>query len=348
MRWFTGFFGLDINLDYKDNLTVTKLDFLGRRLFDVETYSFNKDCVDSWIFDIARSEHGSKDFNYWNTERKIYNIFSNKKNDAFFYNGLKYVSNYFYNRPFFFQARTGNRKHKLSAAFYKHVLYDDAISYIGQRLHGLAFKQYLPWEFLWLVGPTLVVYVILSPSVWLLYASDDYNMVYPKLTYKVIGHQWYWEYQFIKQYIVTSHSSWSKSIQAKSLLDYSTGNSQITNYAHDRLYPNPRIGHYFVHMGHKVYDLFSNNVALENLVKGTKRLLTTNNAIIIPCNQTLRFMITSDDVLHAWGIPDLAIKMDAVPGRLNSFNALVTRPGVYFGSCFELCGVYHGFMPIMY
>ncbi len=45
-------------------------------------------------------------------------------------------------------------------------------------------------------------------------------------------------------------------------------------------------------------------------------------------------------------MPELAIKMDAVPGRINTVSTIITRPGVYFGSCYEICGVYHGYMPI--
>jgi heme/copper-type cytochrome/quinol oxidase subunit 2 len=72
----------------------------------------------------------------------------------------------------------------------------------------------------------------------------------------------------------------------------------------------------------------------------------TNNPLIVPMHQTLRFLITSNDVLHAFGIPELGIKLDAVPGRINAVSTIITKPGVYFGACYEICGVYHGFMPI--
>jgi cytochrome c oxidase subunit 2 len=67
--------------------------------------------------------------------------------------------------------------------------------------------------------------------------------------------------------------------------------------------------------------------------------------LVIPANVFIRFVITSTDVLHSWAVPQLGIKSDAVPGRLNQFLAFVTYPGVFYGQCSELCGVAHGFMP---
>jgi heme/copper-type cytochrome/quinol oxidase subunit 2 len=62
---------------------------------------------------------------------------------------------------------------------------------------------------------------------------------------------------------------------------------------------------------------------------------------------TLRFLITSGDVLHSWAVPELGLKIDAVPGRLNQILSYITHPGVYYGQCSELCGASHGFMPIV-
>jgi heme/copper-type cytochrome/quinol oxidase subunit 2 len=60
----------------------------------------------------------------------------------------------------------------------------------------------------------------------------------------------------------------------------------------------------------------------------------------------IRFVITSGDVLHSWAVPEMGIKVDAVPGRLNQVVTEIKRPGVFYGQCSELCGVQHGFMPI--
>jgi len=61
---------------------------------------------------------------------------------------------------------------------------------------------------------------------------------------------------------------------------------------------------------------------------------------------SLRFIITSTDVIHSWAVPSLGIKVDAVPGRLNQAHVFIDRPGVFYGQCSELCGINHAFMPI--
>jgi len=88
-------------------------------------------------------------------------------------------------------------------------------------------------------------------------------------------------------------------------------------------------------------------VTFDNLEFGTKRLLEVNNRLVLPINVTLRFLVTAGDVLHSWAVPELGIKIDAVPGRLNQFLAFITRPGVFYGQCSEICGADHGFMPIV-
>lgn len=79
---------------------------------------------------------------------------------------------------------------------------------------------------------------------------------------------------------------------------------------------------------------------------GTKRLLDVDLIGVLPSKTLVRFLLTSSDVLHSFSIPELGVKMDAVPGRLNQFMVLASRPGIYYGQCSELCGVSHGFMPI--
>nr|AAP49401.1 cytochrome c oxidase subunit 2 [Tigriopus californicus]AAP49402.1 cytochrome c oxidase subunit 2 [Tigriopus californicus]AAP49403.1 cytochrome c oxidase subunit 2 [Tigriopus californicus] len=77
------------------------------------------------------------------------------------------------------------------------------------------------------------------------------------------------------------------------------------------------------------------------------RLLMTDEYILIPVNVPVRILVTSDDVIHSWTIPSLGIKADAVPGRLNQLNLTLSRKGMYYGQCSEICGANHSFMPIM-
>ena len=76
------------------------------------------------------------------------------------------------------------------------------------------------------------------------------------------------------------------------------------------------------------------------------RLLEVDNAVVVPVDTNVRLYTTASDVLHAWTIPAFGIKIDAVTGRLNESWFRVTKPGIYYGQCSELCGVGHAFMPI--
>ncbi len=86
-----------------------------------------------------------------------------------------------------------------------------------------------------------------------------------------------------------------------------------------------------------------NNVS----AKGEHYLLEVDNPLRIPANRKVRFLITAEDVIHAWWVPDFGIKRDAVPGMLNELWTIVPEPGVYRGQCTELCGKDHGFMPVV-
>ena len=81
--------------------------------------------------------------------------------------------------------------------------------------------------------------------------------------------------------------------------------------------------------------------------KGEHYLREVDNPLVIPIKKKVRFLITGNDVIHAWWVPEFGVKRDAVPGVLNEVWAIVDEPGVYRGQCTELCGKDHGFMPIV-
>nr|YP_010940430.1 cytochrome c oxidase subunit II [Mesechinus dauuricus]WLR81374.1 cytochrome c oxidase subunit II [Mesechinus dauuricus] len=87
-------------------------------------------------------------------------------------------------------------------------------------------------------------------------------------------------------------------------------------------------------------------VPTSDLNPGMFRLLEVDNRVILPTDITARILISSEDVLHSWAIPSLGIKTDAIPGRLNQATLMITRPGLYYGQCSEICGANHSFMPI--
>lgn len=76
-------------------------------------------------------------------------------------------------------------------------------------------------------------------------------------------------------------------------------------------------------------------------------LLDVDNPVVVPVGKKIRFLTTANDVIHAWWVPDLGWKRDAIPGFINESWALVEKAGVYRGQCAELCGKDHGFMPIV-
>jgi cytochrome c oxidase subunit 2 len=92
-----------------------------------------------------------------------------------------------------------------------------------------------------------------------------------------------------------------------------------------------------------VSNVLSDDKAKAN---GEPRLLAVDERMVVPAGATVKMIITSEDVVHSWGVPSFWVKLDAVPGRLNETWFKVDRPGIYYGQCFELCGARHGYMPI--
>lgn len=80
---------------------------------------------------------------------------------------------------------------------------------------------------------------------------------------------------------------------------------------------------------------------------GVTHLLEVTNRAILPTNSVIQILVSSADVLHAFTIPSLGIKVDAVPGRSNAWSINIKRPGIYIGQCSEICGVNHAFIPIV-
>ena len=79
---------------------------------------------------------------------------------------------------------------------------------------------------------------------------------------------------------------------------------------------------------------------------GEYRLLEVDNRVVLPINLDIRVLVTAADVIHAWTVPALGVKVDAVPGRLNQLFVSINAPGIYYGQCSEICGANHSFMPI--
>nr|AVP25602.1 cytochrome c oxidase subunit II [Dyscophus insularis] len=98
----------------------------------------------------------------------------------------------------------------------------------------------------------------------------------------------------------------------------------------------------FIHLNFDSYMIPSTD-----LNSGQFRLLEVDSRMITPIGSPTRMIITAEDVLHSWAVPTLGVKTDAIPGRLNQSSFIITRPGIFYGQCSEICGANHSFMPIV-
>jgi len=81
--------------------------------------------------------------------------------------------------------------------------------------------------------------------------------------------------------------------------------------------------------------------------KGENYLLEVDNRVVVPAGKRIRIILTANDVIHAWWVPALGVKQDAIPGFIRDTWFTADKPGIYRGQCAELCGKDHGYMPIV-
>lgn len=167
-------------------------------------------------------------------------------------------------------------------------------------------------EIVWTSLPALILLHLASPSFTLLYSMDEISS--PEISVKIIGHQWFWSYE------ISDFDTMITCMNSDKALKY-------TCY----LLADETVIKKFRNVGYV----------------GFFRLLETNKRLLLPSNTHLRMLVTSVDVLHSWTIPSFGVKIDACPGRLNQVNLFLKRIGMFFGQCSEICGVNHGFMPIV-
>jgi cytochrome c oxidase subunit 2 len=156
-------------------------------------------------------------------------------------------------------------------------------------------------EIIWTLIPAVILVLIAIPSFSLLYSLDELSE--PSLTVKIVGHQWYWSYEY--------------SFYIPIVEDYSTLN----------------------------FDSYMINS--DELTFGAFRLLEVDNRLVLPIKTHIRLLVTSSDVIHSWAVPSFGLKVDGTPGRLSQASLYIKRSGVYYGQCSEICGINHGFMPIV-
>jgi cytochrome c oxidase subunit 2 len=96
------------------------------------------------------------------------------------------------------------------------------------------------------------------------------------------------------------------------------------------------------------FEVISNILPPDEAIKrGEQPQLGADNRMVVPVGEDIRIQTTGSDVIHSFSVPSLWFKLDAVPGRINERVMRIDEPGVYYGQCSELCGVRHGYMPIV-
>jgi cytochrome c oxidase subunit 2 len=156
---------------------------------------------------------------------------------------------------------------------------------------------------------TLVPVVLLVGMAWPATAKliAMYDTRNSQMTVKVTGYQWMWKYEYLGEGVEFT-SRLAKSSDAM------RQSGKVPSWS------NEADRHY---------------------------LLDVDNMLVVPVNTKIRFVITADDVIHAWWVPSLGWKQDAIPGIINEAWTDIDTPGIYRGQCAELCGKDHGFMPIV-
>ena len=164
-------------------------------------------------------------------------------------------------------------------------------------------------ELIWTIIPILILIASAWPATKMVIAqySADHGAEKDEMVIKVTGYQWLWRYEYV-----------GEGVDFTSRLDRKS-------------------------------DELRQNKATTQAELATHRnyLRDVDNPLVIPADTRIRFVITADDVIHAWWVPALGWKQDAIPGIINDAWTKVSKPGTYRGVCAELCGKDHGFMPIV-
>jgi len=163
-------------------------------------------------------------------------------------------------------------------------------------------------ELVWTIVPIVILIAMAFPATKVLVNMASSGDA--GLTVKVTGYQWKWRYELVE------YEKQPLAVNFMSMLSFDDNKARQLNSGID---PN----------------------SVPNY------LLNVDNPLVLPVDTKVRFLFTADDVIHAWWVPDLGWKQDAIPGFINDAWTKVSEPGTYRGQCAELCGKDHGFMPIV-
>ena len=168
-------------------------------------------------------------------------------------------------------------------------------------------------EIIWTVVPILTLIILAWPAtnvmIKMAYTEDS------QMTVKITGYQWKWGYDYLNYGDKPYHVHFISKLDAA---------SDKTRQLKSGLDP------FAVKQGSE-----------------QSYLLDVDHPLVVPIDTKIRFVVTGDDVIHAWWVPQLGWKQDAIPGIINDAWTNIHDPGIYRGQCAELCGQDHGFMPIV-
>tara|TARA_B100000674_G_scaffold2199_1_gene1849 strand:+ start:37296 stop:38465 length:1170 start_codon:yes stop_codon:yes gene_type:complete len=173
------------------------------------------------------------------------------------------------------------------------------------------FHESTTMEILWTVVPIVILVSMAIPATKTLLAMEDTSN--SDMTIKVTGLQWKWQYEYVD------------------------GDAEGIKFV-SSLHPD--------HNEARAVGVGMNEETLREKF-GKTYLMDVDNPLVVPTGKKIRFLITAADVIHAWWVPDLGWKKDAIPGFVNEGWTVIDKPGVYRGKCAELCGRDHGFMPVV-
>ena len=201
----------------------------------------------------------------------------------------------------------------------------------SKRPEPAKFHEHLGLEVVWTVIPFIILIVMAVPATTVLIDLEDTSG--SELTVQVTGHQWYWSYDYLEY-------------EGDTDLDVSFASRLATPREHFErpilsggLFPR---GEAADRVGEDFIPLTADNPETKNY------LLEVDNKLVLPAGQRVRFLLTADDVIHSFWVPDFGYKKDAIPGFINESWTRVPEDavGTYYGQCAELCGRDHAFMPL--
>ncbi|MEO7477873.1 MAG: cytochrome c oxidase subunit II [Lysobacteraceae bacterium] len=163
-------------------------------------------------------------------------------------------------------------------------------------------------EIIWTIIPILILVVMTVPATKTLFAMYDTSK--SEMTVKITGYQWMWRYEYL-----------GENVEFLSRLDRLSDRTRALGSG---------------------LDPYAVKTGDENTY-----LLNVDHPLVLPVDTKIRFVVTGADVIHAWWVPELGWKQDAIPGIINENWTRINKPGIYRGQCAELCGRDHGFMPIV-